>query len=122
MASILVIEDSPEIRQFVRDILKMGGHEVREATDGEEGVALFREQPADLVITDLFMPRKGGIETISDLQDINENVRIIAMSSHGNIENYDFLRVATALGAVRTMEKPFDIHTLQTTVAEALAV
>ncbi len=122
MASILIIEDSAEIRTLIRDILKRDGHDIKEATNGEEGVAQFRENTIDLVMTDLFMPRKGGIETISDLQEIKPGVKIIAMTSHGSIENYDFLRVATALGAVRTIEKPFDIHTLKKLVAEVISL
>ena len=116
MASILVIDDHLEVRQFVREVLEREGHEVREALNGEEGVELFEEARADLVITDMFMPRKGGIETIADLQEIDEHVRIIAMTSHGGIENYDFLRVARALGAVKTLEKPFIIDTKVWTV------
>ncbi|MDP6042563.1 MAG: response regulator [Candidatus Latescibacteria bacterium] len=120
MASILVIEDGMEIRQLVRDVLEREGHEVREALNGEEGVKSFEEARADLVITDLFMPRKGGIETIADLQEIDADVRIIAMTSHGGAENYDFLRVAQALGA-KTLEKPFMIDALRKVVEEALS-
>lgn len=66
MADILVIEDDPVLRTLVRDVLKAEGYRIREAVDGEDGVSQFLAQRADLVITDLFMPRKGGIEVITD--------------------------------------------------------
>ena len=121
MADILVIEDDPVLRTLVRDVLKAEGYRIREAVDGEDGVSQFLAQRADLVITDLFMPRKGGIEVITDLQELDKEVKIIAMTSHGNEENYDFLRVATALGAIHTLEKPFHLAMLRKTVASALA-
>jgi CheY-like chemotaxis protein len=60
VADILVIEDNSEIRTLIRAMLEREGHEVREALDGEEGVAQYEDQPADLVMTDLFMPKRGG--------------------------------------------------------------
>ena len=120
MANILVIEDNAEIRAVVKTMLQKQGHEVREALDGEEGIDMFRACAADLVITDLFMPKKAGIETISDLQEIDPGVRVIAMTAHGTEEQFDFLRVAEALGAVRTLEKPFLSEDLITAVSEVL--
>lgn len=120
MARILVIEDSRDIRTLVCNILTRAGHEVCEASDGQDGVDVFRETPTDLVITDIFMPRKAGIETITDLQEIDEHVKIVAMTAHGTEEQYDFLRVARALGAVRTLEKPFVAADLVQVVSEAL--
>lgn len=121
MADIMVIEDNAEIRILIRAILEKEGHEVREAFDGEEGVALYEDQPSDLVLTDLFMPKRGGIETISDLLEINPDVKIIAMTAHGSEEQYDFLKVAKALGAVATLEKPFISKDLIELVAATLA-
>ena len=121
MADILVIEDSPEVRTIIRSMLEKEGHEVREAFNGEEGLERFQEQPADLVMTDLFMPKKAGIETISDLLEIDPEVKIVAMTAHGSDEQYDFLRVAEALGAVATLEKPFLAKDLIETVSEVLA-
>jgi CheY-like chemotaxis protein len=121
VADILVIEDNSEIRTLIRAMLEREGHEVREALDGEEGVALYEDQPADLVMTDLFMPKRGGIETITDLLEIDPDVKIIAMTAHGSDEKYDFLKVAEALGAVATLEKPFVSKDLIDMVATALA-
>ena len=116
MADILVIEDNSEIRTLIRAMLEREGHEVREALDGEEGVAQYEDQPADL-----FMPKRGGIESISDLLEIDPDVKIIAMTAHGSDEKYDFLKVAKALGAVATLEKPFVSKNLIDMVATALA-
>lgn len=120
MADILVIEDHAEIRTLIRAMLEKEGHEVREALDGEEGVTLYEDQPADLVMTDLFMPKRGGIETITDLLEIDPNAKIIAMTAHGSEEQYDFLKVAEALGAVATLEKPFVSKDLIDMVASVL--
>ena len=120
MAHILVIEDSRDIRTLVSNILTRAGHEVCEAPDGHAGVEAYREAPTDLVITDIFMPKKAGIETITDLQEIDEDVKIVAMTAHGTEEQYDFLRVARAQGAVQTIEKPFSAADLIRVVSEAL--
>ncbi len=120
LADILVIEDSPEVRTIIRTILERKGHQVREAVDGEEGLTQFLEHRPDLVMTDLFMPKKAGIETISDLLEIDPKVKIVAMTAHGSDEQYDFLRVAEALGAIATLEKPFLAQDLLHIVATAL--
>jgi len=120
VADILVIEDSSEVRTIVRSMLEREGHDVREAINGEEGLERFQEHPADLVLTDLFMPKKAGIETIADLLEIDPQLKIVAMTAHGSDEQYDFLRVAEALGAVATLEKPFRAKDLIATVATLL--
>ena len=120
MASILVIDDSAEIRELVCRVMTREGHDVREALNGVEGVTLYKEARPDLVFTDLFMPQKNGIETITDLYDFDETVNVIAMTSHGREENYDFLRVARALGAVNTLQKPFRVDELKKAAENAL--
>ncbi len=67
MPSILVIEDNEDIRALYKRILERAGHKVIEAPDGKAGTRLYRESPADLVITDIIMPEKEGIETIKEL-------------------------------------------------------
>ena len=121
MATILVIEDNSEIRNVLCVMLEKAGHEVRDALNGEEGIEKYREWQADLVMTDLFMPKKAGIETISELMEINPEVKIVAMTAHGTEEQYDFLRVAEALGAVATLDKPFSNKELLDIVEAARA-
>lgn len=121
MATILVIEDNSEIRNVLCVMLEKAGHEVRDSLNGEEGIEKYREWQADLVMTDLFMPKKAGIETISELMEINPEVKIVAMTAHGTEEQYDFLRVAEALGAVATLDKPFSNKELLDIVEAARA-
>jgi CheY-like chemotaxis protein len=80
MARILVIDDERIIRTIVKHALEEDGHEVIEAGDGEEGIQLYRKNPTDLVVTDIIMPRKEGIETIKELRRNYPDIKIIAMS------------------------------------------
>jgi len=107
MARILVIDDDDEIRRMVKEMLVRAGHEVVEALNGRDGVRLFREEPTEVVITDIFMPEKEGLETIREIKAIYSDVKIIAMS--GGIwamESSVALGVAKGLGADRTIPKP----------------
>jgi DNA-binding NtrC family response regulator len=120
MARVLVIDDEEEIRAILRDILEAEGHEVLLAEDGDRGIALHRARPADLVITDIFMPGKEGIETILELQEGFPGLKIIAMSGGGLLQTLEYLRAARTLGAVRALVKPFDHDALLATVREVL--
>ena len=121
MASILIIEDDDAIRSLLVQFLASIGHAVREASDGNEGLRLYRAQPADLVITDMVMPEKEGLATIMELRREYPQARIIAMSG-GLAHNAGlYLHMAERLGAVRIMRKPFRLDELETIIAEALA-
>jgi CheY-like chemotaxis protein len=119
MARILLIDDNAALRNLLRLQLEAAGHEVLEAADGGEGIRLYRRRPADLVLCDLFMPGKEGLETIRELRGAGAG-RIIAISGDGSLGSSDFLRVATMLGAARALNKPFDAATLLETVGEVL--
>ena len=118
MARILVIDDDAEMRAVLQQALTAAGHEVALAADGGQGMELLRATPADLVVTDLFMPRQEGIETIVQLRRDFPELPIIAIS--GNPEATDMLTVARRLGAVKTLEKPFQPQELLSAVAEVL--
>lgn len=121
MARILVIEDEGDIRGLYSRILKNAGHDVIEAPDGKVGIALYRENPADLVITDIIMPEKEGIELIIELRRDFPDVKIIAVSGGGQrMESATCLSLAKGLGAVRTLAKPFSQQELVDTVREVL--
>ena len=107
MASIMVIDDDIQVRTFVREVLEGEGYEVREAGNGAEGVKAFRQRPADLVLCDIFMPEKEGLQTIRELQDEFGKVKIVAMSG-GNHQcgQVDFLPLARKCGAVSVLHKP----------------
>ena len=120
MARIIVIEDEPAIRRLVVRILGRAGHEVREAGNGRDGVALHRTDPADLVITDLFMPEQDGIETIQQIREFAPGTPIIAMSGGGSRGNTDSLADAELLGAEAVLPKPFSPEDLERAVAGLL--
>jgi len=105
MARILIIEDDPGMRDVLEETLMPAGHEVWSAVNGQEGVALFRAHPADLVITDLLMPEKEGLETIRELRSARPALRIIAIS--GASPEWRVLEMARKLGAQKTLAKPF---------------
>lgn len=107
MATILVIDDDDMVRTMLIRTLNRGGHQALGASDGAAGVQVFRENPVDLVITDIFMPHQEGLATIMQLRRGFPNSRIIAISGGGARESLDVLPVAEALGASKTLRKPF---------------
>jgi DNA-binding response OmpR family regulator len=114
---ILVIDDDDGFRRLVAKMLTTEGHEVIAASDGVEGMRLFREEKPGVVITDIIMPNQEGIETILQLRRENPTIRIIAMS--GSLEpsgNAGFLKMAQQLGADETIAKPFRARELRAVV------
>jgi DNA-binding response OmpR family regulator len=122
MARILVIDDDEEVRQMLRRILEHDGHEVEEAANGDLGIRAFKANPADLVITDIIMPDKEGIETIRDLHRAYPDLKIIAISGGGRVGPSDYLHAARMLGAKRTFTKPFSRQEILDTVHELCGV
>ena len=120
MKRVLVIEDDGSVRSLIRKILEGEGYEVLEAPDGDQGVRTFRDERPDLVLTDIFMPEKEGLETISELGLLDPAVRVIAISGGGNMGILNPLPMAAKLGAVRTLAKPFGRRELLEAVAAAL--
>ncbi len=118
--SILVIDDDETIRALLRTILEREGYRVVDAPDGSSGIRRYQESPTDLVITDLIMPGKEGIETIRDLRREFPHVKIIAVSGGGRIGPDSYLKMAKGVGALRTLSKPFDRLALLKAVEEVL--
>jgi len=104
---VLVVDDEPGIRSSLGKILTIAGYEVILARDGSEATRLWRERGADLVILDLFMPEKDGVETIVELRAHSRNVPIIVMSGGGAAKRMDLLPDTKLLGATAIIEKPF---------------
>jgi DNA-binding NtrC family response regulator len=117
---ILIVDDDPSIRRTLQALLKRAGYEVMLASDGTEALRLWRDHGGDLVITDLHMPEKDGIQTIVELLSHTPGARIIAMSGGGQTKRLDLLGNASLLGAVLTIEKPFTIHEMMSVVSRAL--
>jgi DNA-binding NtrC family response regulator len=120
MARILVIDDSTHVRVLLRTALQLAGHQVIEASNGEEGLRAFRQQPADLVLCDLFMPVRDGLETIRDLHNDFPGVKVVAMSGGAFQGRVNMLPAAGHLGAIAVLDKPFRLDALRAVVEQAL--
>jgi CheY-like chemotaxis protein len=121
MHKILVIDDNIAVRNTIVHMLQAEGYEVVSAEDGRRGLAVFRSAKPDLVVTDIIMPEKEGIETIRDIRDVSPKAKIIAMSGGGRIGNTDFLTIARALGASEVIAKPLDPDDFLEVVSRCLA-
>jgi CheY-like chemotaxis protein len=121
MASILVIEDDEQLRETVRKILGVRGHQVSLAANGMEGLRLFRTVQPELVITDIVMPVKEGLDTIRLLRTWVPDAKIIAMSGSLLSREKDPLKAAEQLGASKVLAKPFRAEQLLEIVDECLA-
>jgi DNA-binding response OmpR family regulator len=114
---ILVIDDEKNVRATICENLEMCGYEVVQATDGENGLDLIDpENPPQLVITDIIMPRKEGLETIMHLRKMYPTMKVIAISGGGRTRTMDFLALAEKLGADAILPKPIDLDELEQTV------
>ena len=120
MARILIVEDEKLARLTLRKILQDVGHQVAEATNGVEGLAMFRAAPCDVVITDIIMPEKEGVAMIIELKRDFPDVRVIAISGGGRTRNLDFLKLAAKYGAQRVLPKPFSYQDLVAAVDAVL--
>jgi DNA-binding response OmpR family regulator len=120
MARILLIDDDDPLRSVIAQNLIIAGHTVVQAADGRQGVDLFHATPVDLVLTDLVMPGKEGIETIIELHRERPELPIIAMSG-GMPRSAMYLDIAAKLGARRALSKPFTPETLLKAIEEVLA-
>lgn len=106
MAKILVFDDEPSILLMLKKMLEKAGHEVDIALNGREGMELFEKNKPDLVITDIIMPQKEGLETIFELRKNNPRLKIIAISGGGRISPDGYLPSAKLLGADMVFQKP----------------
>ena len=118
MGSILIIDDEEDIRDALQMILEGDGYDVKVAADGNEAIALQREEPADLIITDIIMPGRDGITTIRVIKEEFPATRIIAISGGGGVQPTEYapeaitttayLAAAKEIGADKVFTKPFE--------------
>jgi DNA-binding response OmpR family regulator len=120
MPKILIIDDDRRVRDTIKLVMEAAGYTLAFASNGREGLARFAEFTPDLVITDILMPEKEGIATITELRKLSKTLPIIAISGGGRVGNMDFLKVAQNMGATKTLSKPFDPDELIDTVAALL--
>jgi CheY-like chemotaxis protein len=120
MPRILVIEDEADVRHGLVRVLANAGYQVVETASGGDGLRLYREQGADLVLTDIIMPDTNGIEVIRGLQVLAPGLPVIAMSAGERSRDFELLANAQVLGAVSLLRKPFSKQELLSVVAAAL--
>lgn len=119
--TILIIDDDEFLRDSLRRTLRREGYTVIEAAEGGEGLKVLKDHPVDVVLVDLFMPGKEGLETIPELRRSHPGTKIIAMSGGGAKGQTDVLKAARLMGAWRTLAKPFTREELIEAVEMGLA-
>ena len=107
MRDVLVADDDPGTRQAVKLTLEAAGYRVRVAVDGGEAFLLQKERPADVLITDIFMPENDGFEAIDRFRTSFPATKIIAMSGDAKRARLEYLPVASLIGVDATLKKPF---------------
>ena len=130
MSSVLIIDDEAEVSRALRRVLERAGHTVTTCTGAEEGLKAFREAPADVVITDIIMPKMNGITLMHAIREHRPQTRIVAISGGGNFGPTDYqpeaittsayLAAAEKAGADAVLTKPFDKDVLLETLRRLL--
>ncbi|MFT3781207.1 MAG: response regulator [Nibricoccus sp.] len=120
MARVLVVDDDEQFRAVLVRVLLKCAHEVKEARNGREALVLFSEFIPDIVVTDIMMPEKDGLELVPALRRQKSPVKIIACSGGGHVAAEELLHLARLLGADRVLFKPFALGDL-TSAIETLA-
>jgi DNA-binding response OmpR family regulator len=105
---ILIVDDDLAVRDTLIAILEDHGYEVSTAVNGQLGLVAFRRERPDLLITDIVMPVKEGLQTIREIREERPDMKIIAISGGSRTERHDFLEIARQLGAWDVIVKPFD--------------
>ena len=103
----MIIDDDHHILLMIKKMLERAGFLVELASNGNEGLEFFKNMPVDLVITDIIMPEKEGLETIREMKRLCPDLKIIAMSGGGKISADNYLNTAKIFGASRVLAKPF---------------
>ena len=120
MKKILIIDDEPYILLMLKKMLERAGYEVDLASNGREGMDLFKKETTDLVITDIIMPDKEGLELIIEMKKQSPGLKIIAMSGGGRISPDSYLECAMHFGAEIVFQKPFRQKELVSAVRELI--
>jgi len=110
--TVLIIDDDDIFRTGLVKILQLEHYEVYAARDGEVGLKVFEDKEPDLVITDILMPNKEGIETIIEIREKVPDQKILAMSGGGRGSPREYLEFARDFGAGRILQKPFKMDHL----------
>jgi DNA-binding NtrC family response regulator len=117
MFKVLVIDDSRVIVEYIKGNLEEAGYEVCTAENGKSGIEMIDRYDLDLVITDIIMPERDGVEVMMHIKRLHPELRTIVMTSGGAIPAKDHLSMASLLGADFVMQKPVDPHKLLSTIS-----
>lgn len=118
MTAILVVDDDRDVRDVLQRLLERAHYEVETAEDGKQALRMFQTRTYDVVITDILMPEKEGIETIIELLRLCPDLKIIAISGGGRGDAVHYLQVAEAFGADRALSKPFECDDILQAIRE----
>lgn len=121
MAVIVIVDDDPTVRMIATELLRQDDHVVVEADDGDEALKVIGSMAVDLVVLDMLMPNKDGLETIVELRRSQPHIRILAISSGGRVGADQLLRTAMVLGADDTLVKPLRLETFARSVTRLLS-
>lgn len=121
MRKILIIDDEPYILLMLKKMLEKAGYEVDLASNGQQGMQIFEKDKVDLVITDIIMPDKEGLEIILEMKKQRPDLKIIAISGGGRISPESYLECAAHFGATKVFQKPFKQKELVSAVNELIA-
>ena len=106
--TVLVVDDNRELLEAVARVLRGAGYEVQATRDARAVIELIRARPPDLVITDIMMPDRDGVEVITEIKKNTRGIRVLAMSGRRYLGALDLLAMARTLGADATLQKPFE--------------
>lgn len=120
MSRILIIDDETAIAMMLKKMVEKAGYEAKTAANGNDGLALFESFRPDLLITDIVMPEKEGLELIFELRRKNPELKIIAISGGGRFQYEGYLNSAKHLGANKVFQKPLDLKELMSSISELL--
>ena len=121
MAQVLIVDDDLQIRKVFSKLIEAEGHKVWVAEDGNQGLKELAKRPIDLIISDILMPDKDGLEMIDEVKKTYPNIKIIAISGGGQISSKEYLNLANHMGVVKSIPKPIMRNELIKTIKEVLA-
>jgi YesN/AraC family two-component response regulator len=120
MATILIVDDIDYVRKSIRSILQAKGYTILEASDGNEAIELIRKNKIDLLITDVVMPKKGGIEALLEHRDELAQTKKIIITGEVTKQSTAFVTLASTLGVKKVLYKPFEKEELVSAVEELI--
>lgn len=121
MKTYLVVDDEIVVGEMISDMLSDSDINIELALNGEEAINILSQKKIDLVVTDIVMPGKNGIDLIMKLKDSYADIPVVAISGGGGIDGrFDYLEIAKLVGANSILRKPFSLESLKKSVSTAL--